>query len=137
MKIDSLRGEEENNKGLSFNTISSGGPNGAIVHYHPHEENDFITDNNMVLLVDSGGQYLDGTTDVTRCFHFGEPTAEEKDSYTRVLIGNLDIERLVWPKSAKLTGGQIDVLARRKLWQVGKDYRHGTGHGVGFFEGVH
>lgn len=71
MKIDGLRQEEENNKGLSFDTISSGGPNGAIVHYHPHEENDFITDNTMVLLVDSGGQYLDGTTDVTRCFHFG------------------------------------------------------------------
>lgn len=70
----------------------------------------------MVLLVDSGGQYLDGTTDVTRCFHFGEPTAEEKDSFTRVLLGNLDIERLTWPKSTPLTGNMIDVLARRRLW---------------------
>lgn len=91
----------------------------------------------MVILVDSGGQYLDGTTDVTRCFHFGKPTDEEKDSFTRVLLGNLDIERLTWPKKTQLTGSNIDVLARRRLWEVKKDYGHGTGHGVGHFQGVH
>ena len=91
----------------------------------------------MIHLVDSGGHYLDGTTDVTRTFHFGNPTAEEKDSYTRVLLGNLDIERLRWPKSVKMTGEDVDLLARRPLWAVKKEYLHGTGHGVGYFGGVH
>ena len=90
----------------------------------------------MIHLVDSGGQYLDGTTDVTRTFHFGNPTPEEKDSYTRVLLGVIDIERLRLP-AGKITGGDIDILARRHLWAVGKDYMHGTGHGVGYFQGVH
>ena len=90
----------------------------------------------MIHLLDSGGQYLDGTTDVTRAFHFGTPTLEEKQSYTQVLLGNLDIERLRWPAN-KLTGADIDVLARRHLWKSGKDYLHGTGHGVGYFGGVH
>jgi Xaa-Pro aminopeptidase len=91
----------------------------------------------MIHLVDSGGQYLDGTTDVTRTFHFGKPMQEEKDSYTRVLLGNLDVERVRWPKTANITGGDIDVLARRHLWSANKDYMHGTGHGVGYFLGVH
>jgi Xaa-Pro aminopeptidase len=90
----------------------------------------------MIHLVDSGGQYLDGTTDVTRTFHFGNPTLQEKDSFTRVLLGNLDIERLQWP-AGQLSGGDIDILARRHLWAKGQDYCHGTGHGVGHFEGVH
>ena len=91
----------------------------------------------MIHLVDSGGQYLDGTTDVTRTFHFGKPTHEQKDSYTRVLLGNLDVERVQWPKGSKITGGDIDLLARRHLWAANKDYCHGTGHGVGYFLGVH
>ena len=90
----------------------------------------------MIHLVDSGGQYLDGTTDVTRTYHFGNPTPEEKDSFTRVLLGVIDIERLRLP-AGKITGGDIDILARRHLWAVGKDYMHGTGHGVGYFQGVH
>lgn len=90
----------------------------------------------MIHLLDSGGQYLDGTTDVTRTYHFGNPTPEEKDAFTRVLLGNLDIERLQWPAGG-LTGGDIDVLARRHLWNKGLDYMHGTGHGVGHFLGVH
>ena len=90
----------------------------------------------MIHLVDSGGQYLDGTTDVTRAFHFGTPTAEEKEAYTRVLLGNLDLERLKWP-AGRLTGAHIDVMARRHLWQAGLDYMHGTGHGVGHFLSVH
>lgn len=87
----------------------------------------------MIHLVDSGGQYLDGTTDVTRTFHFGNPTKEEKEAYTRVLLGNLDIERLRWPKNFGLKGSHIDVLARRRLWEKGLNYGHGTGHGVGYF----
>ena len=91
----------------------------------------------MIHLLDSGGQYLDGTTDVTRTFHFGTPTAEEKNAYTRVLGGNLDVERLRWPSDTALTGANIDILARRRLWESKLDYGHGTGHGVGYFEGVH
>lgn len=77
--------------GLSFCTISGGGANGAVIHYHATKENSAIVKKDMVHLVDSGGQYLDGTTDVTRAFHFGTPTQDEKDAYTRVLLGNLDI----------------------------------------------
>ena len=79
----------------------------------------------------------DGTTDITRTVHFGYPTAEEKDGYTRVLLGNLDLEQVVWPKSNKISGWDLDVLARRRLWEAGLDYSHGTGHGIGYFLGVH
>jgi Xaa-Pro aminopeptidase len=79
------------NKGLSFDTISAGGPNGAIVHYRPMPSSSSIVSRQMVHLLDSGGQYLDGTTDVTRAFHFGSPTQQEIDAYTRVLLGNLDL----------------------------------------------
>lgn len=123
--------------GLSFDTISAGGANAAIVHYHPKNNPDTTITKDMIHLLDSGGQYLDGTTDVTRTFHFGNPTDKEKDAYTRVLLGNLDIERLRWPKKTPLHGGDIDVLARRHLWAHDLDYGHGTGHGVGYFQGVH
>ena len=137
MYIDKLRLQQKDNKGLSFDTISGGGANAAVIHYKPGPETSAVITKDMIHLVDSGGQYLDGTTDVTRTFHFGNPTPEEKSSFTRVLLGNLDVERVKWPKSVKLTGADIDVLARRHLWQVGLDYLHGTGHGVGYFEGVH
>ena len=92
-------------------------------------------------LIDSGAQYLDGTTDTTRTCHFGTPTAKEKEMYTRVLLGNLAIERLKMSKLSGLTGGSIDPLARQFLWHVNEDYMHGTGHGVGYFlmchEGPH
>lgn len=78
-----------------------------------------------------------GTTDVTRTVHMGSPSDEEKDAYTRVLLGNLDIERLIWPKKNLITGSDIDILARRRLWQNYMDYGHGTGHGVGYFLNVH
>jgi Xaa-Pro aminopeptidase len=136
-EIDRRRHLLKHNRGLSFDTISGGGPNAAIVHYHPSNNPDFIITKDMIHLLDSGGQYLDGTTDVTRTFHFGNPTDAEKDAYTRVLLGNLDVERLVWPKDSDIHGGDIDVLARRRLWQNKLDYGHGTGHGVGHFEGVH
>ena len=122
--------------GLSFETISGGGPNAAVIHYHPTAKNSSKITKQMIHLVDSGGQYLDGTTDCTRTFHFGDPSDAEKEAYTRVLLGNLDVERLRWP-AGKLTGGDIDVLARRHLWAGGLDYMHGTGHGVGHFLGVH
>jgi Xaa-Pro aminopeptidase len=134
--MDKMRAQQEHNRGPSFETISGGGPNAAVIHYHPTETNHALITKDMIHLVDSGGQYLDGTTDVTRTFHFGKPTTAEKDSFTRVLLGVLDIERLKMPLG-KIHGGDIDVLARRHLWAKGKDYCHGTGHGVGYFQGVH
>jgi Xaa-Pro aminopeptidase len=80
---------------------------------------------------------LDGTIDTTRTVHFGTPSEEEKDAFTRVLLGNLDLERVVWPADAGISGAELDILARRRLWQKGMDYAHGTGHGVGYFLNVH
>jgi Xaa-Pro aminopeptidase len=95
--------------------------------------------NDEIYLLDSGGQYLDGTTDITRTAHFGgkEPTAFQKEAYTRVLLGNLELERIVWPKGAKFAGKDFDILARKYLFEVGLDYKHGTGHGVGSLLCVH
>lgn len=95
--------------------------------------------NKEIYLLDSGGQYLDGTTDITRTVHFGgaEPTAFQKEMYTRVLLGVIDLERIVWPSNSTITGADMDILARRRIWEVGLDYRHGTGHGVGSFLCVH
>jgi Xaa-Pro aminopeptidase len=90
-KIDGLRFCQKHNKGLSFDTISGGGPNAAIIHYRPTPSNSIKIKRNMIHLLDSGGQYLDGTTDVTRAFHFGTPTLQEKQSFTQVLLGNLDL----------------------------------------------
>lgn len=133
MEMDQRRMKQKHSKGLSFDTISAGGANAAIVHYTPKNNPDTIMTRNMIHLLDSGGQYLDGTTDVTRTFHFGEPTEQERDAYTRVLLGNLDVERLIWPNTHGVSGGSIDVLARRRLWDAKLDYGHGTGHGVGYF----
>lgn len=134
--MNARRYEQEFSKGLSFLTHSCGGPNAAVIHYLPSENAHDVIKKNDIHLLDSGGQYLDGTTDVTRTFHFGNPTQQEKDAFTRVLLGNLDIERLRWP-AGQLSGADIDVLARRHLWKRGMDYNHGTGHGVGYFECVH
>lgn len=88
-------------------------------------------------MVDSGGQYLDGTTDVTRTLHFTKSTPEQRNAYTRVLLGNLDLERVQYPITSRIHGGDLDVLARRWLWADKLDYGHGTGHGVGYFLNVH
>jgi Xaa-Pro aminopeptidase len=137
LELDSLRANESLNMGLSFENISSSGPNAAIIHYAPTSSSARALSLSEIYLLDSGGQYLDGTIDTTRTMHFGEPTAHEKECFTRVLLGNLDLERLVWPASARLTGNDMDVLARRRLWEVGLDYNHATGHGVGYFLNVH
>lgn len=92
---------------------------------------------NEVILIDSGGQYHDGTTDTTRTLHFRQPTPFQKEMYTRVLKGNLEYERLTLPAKKKLKQVNIDVLARMHLWSIGEDYCHGTGHGVGHFLNVH
>ena len=120
---------------MSFPTISAAGPNGAIVHYRTTDEHCRKLAPCTLYLVDSGGQYLDGTTDVTRTIAIGSPTPECRDRYTRVLKGHIALATATFPKGT--TGAQLDILARRPLWEVGLDYEHGTGHGVGSYLGVH
>jgi len=134
-KLESYRKELSDFVGLSFDTISSAGPNGAIIHYKPERPTCAIVDPNLIYLCDSGGQYLDGTTDVTRTYHFGTPTAREKRCFTRVLQGHIAIDTAVFPKGT--TGYLLDPFARAALWADGLDFRHGTGHGVGAFLNVH
>lgn len=121
--------------GISFETISGAGPNGAIVHYRASPETNRPLEANSVYLVDSGGQYLNGTTDVTRTIAIGAPTLEQKDRFTRVLKGHIALAKTLFP--AGTTGSQLDPLARHALWQAGLDYDHGTGHGVGSYLNVH
>jgi Xaa-Pro aminopeptidase len=119
----------------SFDTISGAGPNGAIVHYRASEETNLPIEMDSLYLVDSGGQYPDGTTDVTRTVAIGTPTAEMRDRFTRVLKGHIAVSRAVFPEGTR--GSQLDSFARQFLWSVGLDYAHGTGHGVGSFLSVH
>lgn len=134
-KLRAFRAEGGLLKDLSFDTISGAGPNGAVVHYRASEETNRKLQPGSLYLVDSGGQYQDGTTDVTRTIAVGSPTAEMRDRYTRVLKGHLAIARAVFPAGTR--GGQLDILARQYLWAVGLDYAHGTGHGVGAYLSVH
>ena len=119
---------------LSFPTISASHSNAAIVHHTPTDTSISTT---APYLIDSGAHYLDGTTDVTRTIHFGTPTEEHKTAYTKVLLGNIDLERTIWPEDSRVSGADLDVIARRRLWESGLDYKHGTGHGVGHCLSVH
>lgn len=134
-KLAAFREPGEHFRDLSFDTISGAGPNGAIVHYRVSEETNRLLADGELYLVDSGAQYLDGTTDVTRTVAVGKPTSEMRDRFTRVLKGHIALAMLRFPLGT--TGGQIDALARHALWQAGLDYDHGTGHGVGSYLGVH
>ena len=120
---------------LSFETISGAGPNGAIVHYRVSTATNRKLERDSLFLVDSGGQYTDGTTDVTRTVPIGDPTTEMAGRYTLVLKGHIALATVRFP--AGTTGTHLDVLARHALWQAGLDYEHGTGHGVGVYLGVH
>jgi len=120
---------------LSFDTISGAGPDGAIIHYRVTPETNRKLAPGELYLVDSGAQYRDGTTDITRTVAIGEPSQEMRDRFTRVLKGHIAIALARFPAST--TGAQIDALARTALWQAGLDYDHGTGHGVGSFLSVH
>jgi Xaa-Pro aminopeptidase len=120
---------------ISFDTICGAGPHGAIMHYRVTEETNRPVGQNELLLVDSGAQYLDGTTDITRTVAVGDPGPEARECYTRVLQGLIAISRVRFPKG--LAGHDIDALARFNLWVAGQDYDHGTGHGVGAFLSVH
>ena len=130
-----FRYEQDKNKGISFPTIAGYGPHAAIPHYEPNNLTNIKIGQASTLVVDSGGQYLDGTTDVTRTLHFGTPTEEQKKAYTRVLIGAIQLSSLIFPSSLK--SNQLDIVARAPLWNVGYDYLHGTGHGIGHFLSVH
>ena len=134
-KLTSLRAEQEGFRGLSFDTIAGYGAHGAIVHYEATPETDIPLEPHGLLLLDSGGQYVDGTTDITRTIPLGPLTDEERRDYTLVLKGHIRLATAVFP--AGTTGTQLDVLARYAMWQEHKNYGHGTGHGVGSYLSVH
>ena len=136
-RLKAFREDTRMLKDLSFDTISATGPNGAHCHYKVDESTNRSIEPNSIYLVDSGGQYLDGTTDVTRTIWVGpgQPTAEMKDRFTRVLKGHIALACAVFPEGTR--GAQLDSMARASLWQAGLDYAHGTGHGVGSFLAVH
>ena len=130
-----FRRGNENFRDLSFDTISGAGPNGALPHYRVTSESERRLGLGELYLVDSGGQYLDGTTDVTRTVAVGSPSQEMRERFTRVLKGHIALATARFPKGT--TGSQLDTLARAALWQAGLDFDHGTGHGVGSYLGVH
>ncbi len=133
-KLTNLRKSQEDFISLSFDSIVATQEHGAIVHYEPTPESDKPIGKGF-LLIDTGGQYLQGTTDVTRTLSIGEPTDLMKTHYTAVLMGNLNLGGVVFPKGT--LGSHLDVLARKHLWDLGLDYNHGTGHGVGYLLNVH
>ena len=134
-RLQASRQESGALRDLSFDTISGAGPNGAIVHYRATEGSERTLEPGNLYLVDSGGQYRDGTTDITRTVAVGTPTPEMRDRFTRVLKGHIALGTARFP--AGTTGSQLDALARYSLWQAGLDYDHGTGHGVGAYLSVH
>uniref|UniRef100_A0A2P2HW66 Xaa-Pro aminopeptidase 1-like n=1 Tax=Hirondellea gigas TaxID=1518452 RepID=A0A2P2HW66_9CRUS len=133
--LEQCRAKQEHYRGLSFETISGVGSNAAIVHYRACPFTDKHITTKEIYLVDSGGHYSDGTTDVTRTVHFGTPSAAERDAFTRVLKGHIAMAVAVFP--SKIKGNCLDSFARQYLWAVGLDYGHGTGHGVGMYLNVH
>lgn len=134
-KLHQFRAQGENYFSESFTTIAASGPNGAIVHYHPTPRTNRILDKNSLLLLDSGAQYYDGTTDVTRTIALGIPSPQMSEDYTMVLKAHINLSSSRFP--AGINGTVLDGFARQPLWNAGKDYNHGTGHGVGCFLNVH
>lgn len=134
-KLLYFRSEQEGFMGESFGTIAGYKGHGAIVHYKATPESDATLKAESILLLDSGGQYLDGTTDITRTIALGEPTKEQKSDFTLVLKGHIALAKAIFPKGTR--GSQLDILARKALWDMGMNYGHGTGHGVGHFLNVH
>ena len=134
-KLEALRAEQPLYRGLSFDTIAAYGEHGAVVHYEPTPETDMPLKPEGLLLLDSGAQYLDGTTDITRTIALGPLTEEQKRVYTLVLKGHIQVELCKFPSGA--SGTQLDILARQAMWREGLNYLHGTGHGVGSYLCVH
>ena len=133
--LEGFRRETNALRDISFETICGSGPNGAIMHYRVTKETNRPLADDTLLLVDSGGQYLDGTTDITRTMALREPGEEERTAYTQVLQGLIAISRARFPKG--VAGAHLDALARAPLWAAGRDFDHGTGHGVGVYLSVH
>ena len=134
-ELASLRAEQTLFRGVSFDTIAGYEAHGAIVHYEATPESDVPLKPEGFLLLDSGGQYLDGTTDITRTIALGPVTEEQKKIYTLVLKGHIQLELCKFPSG--ISGTQLDVLARKDMWRAGMNYLHGTGHGVGSYLNVH
>ncbi|MBW6416834.1 aminopeptidase P family protein [Celeribacter sp. PS-C1] len=134
-QLESFRADTGQLKEISFDTICGSGPNGAIVHYRVTDDTNRALREGELLLIDSGAQYQDGTTDITRTIALGDPGAEERAAFTAVLQGMIAISTARFPRG--LAGGHLDALARAPLWRMGRDYDHGTGHGVGAFLSVH
>lgn len=134
-QLEQFRREDPRCQDLSFNTISAFASNGAIIHYSATDATDKTINDTALYLLDSGGQYREGTTDITRTLHLGEPTAEEKHHFTLVLKGHLNLRHAIFPEGT--TGEQLDPLARAAIKEAGYDYSHGTGHGVGCYLCVH
>jgi len=134
-RLEQFRRDGGDLRDLSFDTISGAGPNGAVVHYRASEETNRPIEPGILYLVDSGGQYVDGTTDITRTVAIGTPTAEMRERFTLVLKGHIALARALFPQGTR--GNQLDILARQYLWRQGLDYAHGTGHGVGAYLSVH
>lgn len=134
-QLESCRRDTNQLRDISFETICGAGPHGAIVHYRVTEATNRAVAPGELLLIDSGGQYVDGTTDITRTVVIGSPNAEHQDCYTRVLRGMIAVSRTQFPRG--VGGHHLDALARHPLWTAGMDYDHGTGHGVGAYLSVH
>ena len=134
-RLGSLRVEVSGYQEPSFDTISAAAANGAMCHYNHLDNEPALLESGSLYLVDSGGQYIDGTTDITRTVPIGSPSAEMRELFTLVLKGHIALDSMLFPPGT--TGTHLDVLARQFLWQSGRDYDHGTGHGVGVFLGVH
>ena len=135
IKNRQVREEQENYMGESFAPICACGPNAAIIHYEQNENLHSDANKDLILLCDTGAQYKEGTTDITRTVHYGIPTKREKEMYTRVLLGNLSLERLLFKEGTTLY--DLDAIPRSYLYMVGENYLHGTSHGVGHFLNVH
>lgn len=134
-KLEGFRRMDNALQDISFDTIAGTGPNGAIMHYRVTEETDSRLENGQLIVLDSGGQYLDGTTDITRTIGIGSVGEEEKRAFTRVLQGMIAMSRLRWPRG--LSGREIEAIGRAPLWMAGQDFDHGLGHGVGAYLSVH
>ena len=134
-KLESFRRRDNALKDISFETIAGTGPNGAIMHYRVTTETDSTLEDGHLIVLDSGGQYLDGTTDITRTIAIGTPPEEARAAFTRVLLGMIAMSRLRWPTG--LAGRDIEMIGRLPLWMAGQDFDHGLGHGVGAYLSVH
>lgn len=134
-RLETCRRKDNALQDISFETIAGTGPNGAIMHYRVSEDTDRRLEDGHLLVLDSGGQYLDGTTDITRTVAIGQVGQDERMAFTRVLQGMIAMSRLRWPKG--LAGRDIEAIGRMPLWLAGQDFNHGLGHGVGAYLSVH